>query len=120
QSSAFSTKPSVGTHAAVGVARRSPKPSRSTSGKKTRSTPSSTDPSQSSSTPLQTSVAPGATLAIASSQSVPQRSPLQHAKSIAPSPSASRSPTVVGSQSSSIPSGSQTSVAPGRTSGSES
>jgi hypothetical protein len=75
--------------------------------------PSSTMPSQSSSTRLQLSMAVTFTVARASSQSVPQAvGPLQQLVAGEPSPSPS-GPSVVGSQSSSTPSASQISVAPG-------
>src|SRR5690606_11793115 len=63
--------------------------------------PSSFEPSQSLSTPSQISRAPGFTFPSESSQSVPQIAPLQHAAETKPSESASRSPTVVSTQSSS-------------------
>ncbi len=66
--------------------------------------PSSVAVSQSSSIPLQTSLAVGCTEPFPSSQSSPQWVPLQQLAQVYPSLSASRVPIVVGSQSSSRPS----------------
>src|SRR5688572_21103358 len=76
--------------------------------------------SQSLSTPSHTSDTRGLTPARASSQSVPQLSPLQHSASGSPSRSLSRIPNVLASQSSSWSSTSQTSALLGKRFGSPS
>jgi len=98
-------------HTMVGVAEASPKRSPSASGQDSTSTPSSTIPSQSWSIVSQLSASFGCTPGFASSQSGPQEAPLQHSAETSPSSSASRSPTVGTSQSSSTLL--QTSVTPG-------
>ncbi len=102
----------------TGDAVRSPNWSPSASGHSETARPSSMAPSQSSSTALQTSARSGWTPRRVSSQSVPHarappRPPLQQAASAWSSPSASRTPNVAGSQSSSCAFTSHTSTRPG-------